>query len=519
MVARDMNNRGELGELTVRGLQPEAVSAPTTTSMGTHYLRYSSASFLILLAGLVSFPLLTRLLDNTEYGILGYYEAWIVLSVALAKLGAQHSIIRFYPQPPDSDRLRHFATNLVLFPILVSLLLWAVLVIVLAIVNVLRVESFSAVFWCAAFLIPLVVMSSLVEMVFRAGERSMLLTVTRVSKRWLELTLILGTVIFIERSALAVYAGKLAAAALVLVFYVSWLYRNLSFSRAVLDLPAIRASLLYGLPLVANEVASVVLGSIDRVMIKQMMGDFAAVGIYTIGYSLAMNVSLFMSAALNEAFIPVANRVYGVTGNAALRALKDRILLPMSYACIGIAALLWALGAEVLVALSGPGKEASGAVFAAVGVCFALYPLIDIGSYGLLLQKRSMLVFTVTFCAALANIALNLALIPTYGVMGAVYATVISYTALGITNCLLCPRELLRFPQWQPLVLACSCASLLLLTIKGGNLFGVTDPWLRLLIGGWLFVALYLVPVWLLDARLREAILGWRRGPVLPLQE
>src|SRR5688500_20366037 len=62
---------------------------PRRVSMGTHYLRYSTANALVLLAGLISFPALTRLLDNTQYGILGYYETWVMMAVAIAKLGAQ----------------------------------------------------------------------------------------------------------------------------------------------------------------------------------------------------------------------------------------------------------------------------------------------------------------------------------------------------------------------------------------------------------------------------------------------
>src|SRR3546814_14438030 len=65
-----------------------------------------------------SSDLLTRLLDNTQYGILGYFETWVMLAVAIAKLGAQHSIIRFYPPVSDDRQLGHFATNLVLLPII-----------------------------------------------------------------------------------------------------------------------------------------------------------------------------------------------------------------------------------------------------------------------------------------------------------------------------------------------------------------------------------------------------------------
>lgn len=492
----------------------EFPSAVTLHGVGTHYVRYSAANLFVMLAGLVSFPILTRLLDNTQYGILGYYDTWLMLSVAVAKLGAQHAILRFYPFGGDASRLQHFATNLVMLPLLMSLALWATIAILLGLVSWIGGERFSPVFWCALMALPLMVFSSLVEMVFRASERSMLLLVTRVTWRWLELAFILGAVITLEHSALAVYGGKLAAGVLVLAYYLRWVRRNLKFSWAAVDVPALRMSLLYGLPLVANEIAGTALTSIDRVMLKEMTGDFAIVGIYTIGYSLALQVSFLMHAALYDAFVPVANRLYAAGGDDAIVALKDRILLPMTYASVGIAAMLWGVGQEVLVALSGPDKAASGMVFVIVGMSYALYPLIDIAGYGLLLEKRSMMVFASTLGAATVNIALNLVWIPAYGVMGAVWATVISYLVLGLTLCLRCPRGLLRFPQARPLALAITCAGVLLAFIRGGNLFGVESIWLRVLIAGSLFVAIYALPIWLLDSKLRTVLLNWRRSEI-----
>lgn len=490
--------------------QRAAASSPPLTDVGTHYLRYSSANVLVLLAGFVSFPLLTRLLDNTQYGILGYFETWVMLAVAIAKLGAQHSIIRFYPANADPQRLSHFATNLVLLPIAVSLGIWVLIALILASLNFTGQLSASPVFWLALLLIPFSVICSLSDMTFRASERSLLLTATRVGKRWLELALILAAVLLIQRSAAAVYIGKVATAAIATVFYARWMLRNLKFSGTLMDASAIRASLVYGLPLVANELAAVTLGSIDRVMLKHMLGDFAAVGVYTIGYSLAINISVIMSATLNEAFIPVAIRLFGTGGEAQVRELKGRILLPMTYVSIGVAVMLWCVGSDALVALSGPSKAASGKVFAAVGTLFALYPLIGIGGYGLLLQKRSVTVLAITLGAAVANILLNLWLIPIMGIMGAVWATIISTIALGAAHWMLCPRGLVRPPDARALALSCLFAVPLLLIIKGANLFGLESVWLRLIVSGVLFLALYALPVWLLDRRLAMALRSWR---------
>ncbi len=478
--------------------------------MGRHYLRYSSASLLVMLAGLVSFPALTRLLDNTQYGILGYYETWLMIAMAVGKLGAQHAIVRFYPYGEESARLGRFATNLFLLPMLVSVGLWSVAMTVLVCLDRFGGADFSPVLWLAVLSIPLMVFVSLVQMVLRAGENSGLLAVTRVSWRWLELATMLGAVLALERSALAAYGGKVAAAVVVVVFYVHWVRKNLQFSREVIDFREFASALRYGMPLVVNEIATVLLISIDRIMLKGMLGDVALVGIYTIGYSLALQVSMLMSAALSESFIPVANRTYETEGDGGVGVLKDRVLFPMTYASIGVGAAIWCVGSEALQAISGLDKAASGPVFAWIGTVYALYPLLEIAGYGLLLRRRSMTLLYLTLLAAALNIGLNLWLIPRLGLMGAVYATVASYALLGTATCLMCPRELLRLPDAKAFVLASMAASAFLAAAYWTDLFGQVSPWARLFVAGGLWLGLYVVPVLALDRRLRMLIPGLR---------
>lgn len=482
------------------------------TGIGTHYLRYSTANVVVLLAGLVSFPVLTRLLDNTQYGVMGYFNTLLLVAIAIAKLGGQHSIIRFYPHDGDARQLTHFSTNLVFLPMLFSLSLWALVAATLLGLQWWGAAHFDPVFWCVVLLVPVMVVASIVQAVVRASERSGLVMVTKVVGRLLELALVLGLVVWVQRTAFAVYGGRLIAGIVLLGYFVYWAHRHLKFSRAAIDFPAMGAALFYGLPLMANEFAGSLLDAVDRVLLKQITNDFAVVGIYSIGYSLATQVNLFMNATMWEAFVPVANRVYGGEGDAAVRALKDRVLLPLTYASFAVAGMLLAVGTDLLVALSGTGKAASGAVFVVVGTFMALYPLLDIAGYGLLLRKRSMLVFVLTLAAAALNVVANLLLIPRFGYMGAAWATVLSLAALAIANCFFCPPGLRRFPDLRALAIACGFALLLIAVVRGSDVFGIQSHWLRVFVACGLFLPLYALPVWLLDPRLRAAMPKFRRA-------
>ncbi|MDQ3289177.1 MAG: oligosaccharide flippase family protein [Pseudomonadota bacterium] len=478
--------------------------------IGTHYLRYSMSNGVILLAGFISFPVLTRFLDNTQFGILRYYDTLMLLGVALMKLGSQHSIVRFYPYNGDPHNVRVFGTNLVMMPLMMSGTLW-----LLCAIGLLSWwwsgGTVHPVFWGAMMLMPMLATGNVVQMVARASERSDIVMNTRIAGRMLELLLVMGAVILVQRSALAVYGGKIIATALLLVWLLSWMRRNLYVSRDAVDRQAFRTGLIYGLPLMAQELAHGILNNFDRVLLKEITGDFAAVGIYAIGYALAMQVNVFISTTLSEAFTPVVTRAFETGGSSAVLALKERVLLPMTYAVVAIVAMLLISGQDLLVALSGPEKAASGEVFVVVGITLSLYALFAISNYGLLLKKRTMLLLAIVLGAAGLNVAMNFLLIPAMGYMGAAWATVGSYTALSIALFITCPKGLARLPDARSTILSLSCAALLAAVAFGSDMLGLEGAWPRLVGAGMLFLLLYALPVLALDPTLRYAVQNFRK--------
>lgn len=481
--------------------------SPPPVGLGKHYMRYSSATILTTLAGLISFPALTRLLDNTQFGILGYYDTWLMMAVTIIKMGGQHAILRMYPFGADANGMTRFTTNLVFLPMMVSVGLWLIGVTGLSIAVSAGVLTVQPVFWGAVILLPMLVFTSQVEMTLRVSERSGLLTLSRITWRWLELVLIVGVVALFQRSALAVYIGKVTSALILVVFYAWWVTRNLKFDRSMIDWGTYRRSLKYSLPLVVNEIAAVSMISIDRIMLRHQMGDYAAVGVFTIGCALAMQISTIMSDPLWNAFNPVINRVHGTDGAAEVRALKRKVLLPVTYACIGIGAGIWAVGPDVLTMLAGSDKATSGPVFAWLGAMFAMLPLLDVTGYGLLLHHRSMTVLVLTGLAAALNIGLNLVWIPMFGVMGAVYATVVAYAALSLGRCVMCPRELLQLPPARSLITSIAAAAFFIFVLKATDVFGITESWLRAFVSGLLWIATFAIPAILLDPALRRLLM------------
>jgi O-antigen/teichoic acid export membrane protein len=141
-----------------------------------------------------------------------------------------------------------FGTNLVFLPMLLSVLLWAMVSIGMFGYGWWRNADFPLVLWCVVMLTPVQVIISMLQMVVRASERSDILMATRVIGRWVELGLVLGAVILLQRSALAVYGGKIVAALLLLFYFAHWARRHIRFSRSAVDFRVMREGMHYGLP-------------------------------------------------------------------------------------------------------------------------------------------------------------------------------------------------------------------------------------------------------------------------------
>ncbi|GAB3356743.1 flippase [Lysobacter tyrosinilyticus] len=499
-----MSTQAEIATDNERGAHAES---HVRTDIATHYLRYSISNGLVMLLGFISFPILARFLDNTQFGILRYYDTLMLLGVALVKFGAPHAIVRFYPYG-DPRGMRDFGTNMVLLPLLMSVSIWALAIICLMLWSWTGEGTFTPLFWCAAVMVPMLAATNIVQMVVRASERSDILMTTRVIARMLELVLVLGAVILVQHSALAVYGGKLVAAALLLGWLFHWMYRNVQVSRDAVDWTVFREGLIYGFPLMANELAYSVLANLDRVLLKHITGDFAAVGIYSIGYSLAMQLNVFISATLSEAFTPVVMRAYETGGNDAVRALKERVLLPMTYAVVALIAMLLVAGQDLMVALAGREKAASGEVFIIVGITVSAYALFAIANYGLQLKKRTIQVLFITLGAALLNVAINFTLIPRLGYIGAAWATAISYAALTISQFLVCPHGLAKLPNARATLIALGCATTLVVVATQTGHFGLQSTWGRLGVSGGLFLLLYALPVLTFDSTLRGMVMA-----------
>ncbi len=465
-------------------------------SVLVHYLRYLGGNIMVIAAGFVSFPIMTRLLDNHQFGVLGYYEAWLMVVSGLLKLGAQHAILRFYPHQGGRLALRRFRTDYLLVPLAISLLLWLACVAVVVVLLGRFPADELPIVWILLMTIPLLIWASFVESIMYALERSDISFWLKTVWRWSELAMVLVVIALIERSALGVFAARLVVLAIIVAWLTTWFLRWFRGRLARPTKPAVAAGLAFGLPMMLTELNTLLFGFADRILLRALTGDFTNVGIYTIGYGLAMAVAALMGRTLDEAFLPTALRRYKESGAVAVVELK-RDMLDVWVLAVGlVSALLLCTGQELLIVLAGADKSASAPVFVAVALAMVWYSLFSVAQYGLLLQRRAMRFLVISMAATSFNLVLNVPLILIFGVSGAVAATLLSYAFLAAVQYWQCPAELRYLPSVVRLLAAAAFGPVILALLNLVGYFGAESNGARILVGA----ACVMVPALLLAA-------------------
>ncbi|MFI4973342.1 MAG: polysaccharide biosynthesis C-terminal domain-containing protein [Caulobacterales bacterium] len=221
-------------------------------------------------------------------------------------------------------------------------------------------------------------------------------------------------------------AGMGAAAAACLVFILPG---ELKRGRGGSFEPArARSYFTYGLPVSLSLILALALATTDRFLLAAYLNE-AAVGVYHAGYSLANRtldvMFIWLGAAGGPALIVALERGGLVAVQRAAREQAGLMIALALPAAAGLALVARPL-ADVLV---GPGLRAGAASvtpWIAASAFFAGVTTYYLHQAFTLARRTGLLLAAMSIPAA-ANVALCVALIPRFGLQGAMWATTASY--------------------------------------------------------------------------------------------
>jgi O-antigen/teichoic acid export membrane protein len=480
-----------------------------------HTSLYSIGSLLVTLASFISFPILTRVFSVEEYGIMNLVSVTLMLLIGVAKLGVQHSLVRFYAEIGKGERqatpAQYFST--VLFGMgatgLAASLLWAGLSAVMPASWWSNPQIQGLLLLTAVLVFVRVVDSALVN-ILRAQQRSAAYSLYTVLRKYIELGAILVTIFFLIPGLLGFYVATIVVELLAIVVLGALIVRRVSVSMQEFDAKLYRAMLAFGIPMIAYEMGGILLNVGDRYVIEFMLGA-DAVGIYSAAYNVCDYVQMIVIASVGRAIVPMYVHLWEEKGAAETRRFVERSL--RLYVLIGAAMVagVTAVGPELLSVLASEKYRAGHAIMVYVIAGLVIDGAGSIFGAGLYIFKQTRIMMWMVAGCAVLNLVANLLLIPFFGIEGAALATLISYGALGLLIWLLGRKQL---PVSFPVVDTLKYAGMALIMYYVVTRVQVPGAVLGLVLKVALGVAVYGVLVLLFDRRarglLRDVLERWR---------
>lgn len=397
--------------------------------LARHSAIYAAAPALQKLVGFLLIPFVTATIGGTaQYGILEMGGVTLAIAAQVLGVNLLHGMTRFHAEARDpGERGVVVSTTLWMLAATTGLALALALVFPEQASELLvgtRTETKAALVVFAILFAQTIGQVGLrwLQTIERSGSYVAITTGKTALEVGLKVALLLAGMGSLG-ALLSVLGGEaIVAVGMTIVIAVKL---GLRFSPAIA-----KRLVLYSLPLVGSGLFMFVLHQADRWFVQRIHGD-GAVGVYGVGYKLGAMGNAVVLEAFGLIWFPF---IFAVANEDDVRRLCRSIA---SYAAAGFAFLTLGLALfadEIVRLMAAPEYADAARALPIVAFAYLFWALFQVMHTTFYLRKRTGLIAWLVGGAALLNLALNAALVPTYGGVGAAWATVGSFAALAIAT-------------------------------------------------------------------------------------
>jgi O-antigen/teichoic acid export membrane protein len=379
---------------------------------------YTAASVLSKLIAVALLPLYTRYLTPADYGAAEVLFAAVVSASIVIRFGVIEAVLRFYYKAGE-DPGRVVATSF-------AALFWfgtaaALVALPFAepISEALLDRSAPELARIAIGGLWVLTLHEFLLTIFRLEERAKAFFLVTIANVLAAIGLTVVLVVGEGEGARGLLLGSYASGAAFVLGLIVAHRKRISLR---IDRELLRRLLRFGLPTMPAELSLYALNFVDRIIIVRSVG-LAEAGLYSLAVKFSQAVNVFVRG-FQLAWPPLA---YSIRDDEEARRTYAAVVTWFLAACSFLVVGMWLFARWIARALAAPeffdSYEAVGLISTAVTL-YALYmvQVVILGRTG-----RTEFNLPATIAALAVNVALNLILVPPFGIVGAGIALVASY--------------------------------------------------------------------------------------------
>lgn len=364
-------------------------------------------------------PILTKYLSPAEFGVLSNIQAIFYLVIPLVGINIAAAVSRQYVKK-EIDFKAYVGTSTILITVAFVILMAVVLIFGQAISAKIQIPYY---YLCSIVLLGFV--HNLVEVllaIWRMGDRLKKFAYFKVARGVFELLFSILAVVILKYGWQGRYLVILLNTILFAVVAMPFLKKQINFKYVK---TYAKHFLRYGSLLIPHSISGLLITHSDKFMITDII-NLENNGIYSVAVQIGMVIALLQNS-VNQAWVPWFFKKMEVGGNDNKFSIVKFTYGYMLFLFIALA-VLWLCTPLIYKFIGTDFIDGKGLVLI-VGLSFVLNGIYKMFANYLFYNERTLALSITTVLAAALNIGLNVWLIPTKGLVGAAYASLISLGA------------------------------------------------------------------------------------------
>lgn len=389
-----------------------------------HFFIIGSGTAINMLIGLATTPLITRLVDPTEYGQLSIFTMYSNIALMTLCLGLDQGLVRYFYVDDSIAYKRTLLFKCVKLPIIVSCIFTCVIISISAL-SIYKFEfSTGIMIWLCIYTICQI-LYRFAQLIIRLQYKSKVYSLLNILNKIAYLLIAIPLIIILRNDYLLclVIATTIPVILCIIVSIYSqkdiWIGKSFStVTKGVSN----KELLKYSAPFIISMGVTTLFQAIDKIFLNQYC-SYAEVGIYSSTMTL-IQIFAIVQSTFNTLWAPMQVEHFTKNPNDHTFYQKGNQIITVVMFIIGITLILIK---DVFAILLGSKYREAAYILPFLIFNPIMYTISETTCGGLVFMKKSNMQVVVAIGACITNIIGNTLLVPKLGCQGAAISTGLSY--------------------------------------------------------------------------------------------
>lgn len=389
-----------------------------------HFAVIGGGTFINMLLGLLTTPIITRIVNPEEYGQLSIFTMYSGIALMILCLGLDQALVRYYYEKNTDEYKKSLLFKCIKLPIIISIIV-SIIFITLSSIKVVNFQ-FNTLIITLLFIYTIIQLLNRFSLLsVRLAYKSKLYSILNIMQK-LTFILVAFPLIYFSKGN---YFFKLVIATIVSAFVVmiysmiaqSNLWKFGKVDKTVCEIST-KELIKYSYPFIISMGITTIFQAIDKISLNRYC-SYTDVGIYSSAMSL-INIFAIIQTTFNSLWAPMSMEHYANNKKDKTFYQKGNQIITIIMFFIGLSLILVK---DVFAILLGEKYRAASYILPLLIFNPIMLTISETTVSGLVFMKKSKLQVVVAVGAFITNFVGNTILVPRFGPQGAAISTGLSY--------------------------------------------------------------------------------------------